>query len=297
MNNDFQSWLKVHLERIEKALQQQLPSASELPHRLHEAMLYAVQAGGKRIRPLLIYAAAEVGQAHQQNLSSIDASCAAIEFLHTYSLVHDDLPCMDNDDLRRGKPTTHKAFDEATAMLVGDALQTQAFLVLSQLSLEPQLRVELIQELAAASGSLGMAGGQAIDLQSVGQILHQADLERMHQMKTGALLRAAVRMGAILGGVDSEHRQALDVYAQALGLCFQVIDDVLDATGDSSTLGKTAGKDAQADKPTFVSLMGLANAKKFADDLSAQALGAVSPLGPRAQALIDIAQWVTARQH
>lgn len=303
MSPDFQAWLATHLQRVEDALSDGLPRSGTIPLRLHEAMAYAVQAGGKRIRPLLIYAAAEsVGKKEQSSnietpLSAIDSAAAAIEFLHTYSLVHDDLPCMDNDDLRRGKPTTHKAFDEATAMLVGDALQTQAFLLLSRLQVSAQMRVELIEELANASGSVGMAGGQAIDLQSVGLVLAQSNLEIMHRMKTGALLRAAVRMGGILGNATLAEKKALDQYADCLGLCFQVVDDILDTTSDSQTLGKTAGKDAQDDKPTFVSLMGLEVAKKYAEDLSSQAFAAIEPFGNKSQALLWIAQWVTARQH
>lgn len=301
MNPDFQQWLAKHLQRIEVALGDGLPKAGVIPLRLHEAMAYAVNAGGKRIRPLLIYAAAELMTKEGQDESSIqlakDGAGAAIEFLHTYSLVHDDLPCMDNDDLRRGKPTTHKAFDEATAMLVGDALQTQAFLVLSRLPVSAQARVELIEELANASGSIGMAGGQAIDLQSVGQVLAQSDLEMMHRMKTGTLLKSAVRMGGILANASTAEKKALDQYADALGLCFQVVDDVLDATSDSQTLGKTAGKDAQDDKPTFVSMMGLDAAKKYADDLSRQAFVAIEPFGSKSHALLGIAQWVTARQN
>lgn len=301
MNPDFQQWLSKHLQRVEAALNDGLPKPDVIPLRLHEAMAYAVNAGGKRIRPLLIYAAAQLGTLKDQGdtvpLALMDGAAAAIEFLHTYSLVHDDLPCMDNDDLRRGKPTTHKAFDEATAMLVGDALQTQAFLLLSRLDAPAQARVELIEELANASGSLGMAGGQAIDLQSVGQVLAQSDLEMMHRMKTGALLRSAVRMGGILANASTTEKKALDQYADALGLCFQVVDDILDATSDSQTLGKTAGKDAQDDKPTFVSLMGLDAAKKYADDLSRQAYAAIEPFGKRSQALLGIAQWVTTRQN
>jgi farnesyl diphosphate synthase len=297
MGDRFQKWLEVHLHRVEAALNHELPDSRTWPRRLHDAMAYAVNAGGKRIRPLLIYAAAELGVDRVENLNAIDTAAAAIEFMHTYSLVHDDLPSMDNDDLRRGKPTTHKAFDEATAMLVGDALQTQAFLALSRMDVSASMRIELVKELASASGSEGMAGGQAIDLQSVGQTLSQSDLEMMHRMKTGALLRASVRMGGILGNVSDHEKTALDQYAQSLGLCFQVIDDILDATSDSQTLGKTAGKDAQNDKPTFVSLMGLDTAKKYANELNQQAFFAIEPFGPRAHALMDIAQWVTARQN
>ena len=253
--------------------------------------------GGKRIRPLLLIATSELGQESDSGLQvAVDQACAAIEMIHTYSLVHDDLPCMDDDDLRRGKPTTHKAFDEATAMLVGDALQTRAFELLTQLPVSSEIRVELVAELAKASGSMGMAGGQAIDLESVGQRLTQTDLERMHRLKTGALLRASVRMGAILAGLKEE-RASLDLFAKSLGLGFQVIDDILDATQDSATLGKTAGKDAKDDKPTFVSLLGLEGAKRFASQLEAEAMSALVVFGSRADPLINIAQWVNSRNH
>lgn len=297
MTEQWSDWLDVRQQRIANALNAALPATEENPKRLHEAMAYAIQAGGKRIRPLLLIATTELAEERSPEVQgAIDRACAAIEMIHTYSLVHDDLPCMDDDDLRRGKPTTHKAFDEATAMLVGDALQTKAFELLAELPVGAEMRVELIAELAKASGSMGMAGGQAIDLESVGQRLTQSDLERMHRLKTGALLRASVRMGAILAGLKDE-RQALDLFAKSLGLGFQVIDDILDATQDSVTLGKTAGKDAKDDKPTFVSLMGLEGAKRFATQLEAETMSALAILGPKADPLVNIAHWVNARNH
>lgn len=297
MIEQWSDWLESRQQRIAVALDQALPPLHENPKRLHEAMAYAIQAGGKRIRPLLLIATSELVQESDPALQvAVDQACAAIEMIHTYSLVHDDLPCMDDDDLRRGKPTTHKAFDEATAMLVGDALQTRAFELLTQLPVSSEIRVELVAELAKASGSMGMAGGQAIDLESVGHRLTQTDLERMHRLKTGALLRASVRMGAILAGLKEE-RASLDLFAKSLGLGFQVIDDILDATQDSATLGKTAGKDAKDDKPTFVSLLGLEGAKRFASQLEAEAMSALVVFGSRADPLINIAQWVNSRNH
>jgi farnesyl diphosphate synthase len=293
------SWVATHLKRVERALNQALPRSTVNPERLHSAMAYAVNAGGKRIRPLLVYAAYELKDpvTHAVSTIDVDQTAAALEMLHTYSLVHDDLPAMDNDDLRRGKPTTHKAYDEATALLVGDALQTQAFAVLAHLEAPAQMRIDLVRELASASGSMGMAGGQAIDLQSVGKALDRAALEQMHRMKTGALLAASVRMGAILAGLNAQQLSSLDQYAKALGLGFQVVDDILDVTQDSQVLGKTAGKDAQADKPTFVSLMGLENAQRFANELNDQALRALEGWGDQANSLRQIAHWVTSRKH
>lgn len=292
------SWLSKNSQRIENILCEVLPSENTLPQRLHQAMAYALYAGGKRIRPLLLLASSELGESIDPKLHpEIERAAAAIEMLHTYSLVHDDLPCMDNDDLRRGKPTTHKAFDEATALLVGDALQTQAFILLADLKIPAQSQVGLIRELATASGSFGMAGGQAIDLQSVGIALDRPALEMMHKMKTGALLKASVRMGAILGSLSNTQKESLDQFADALGLGFQVVDDILDATQDSQTLGKTAGKDAQADKPTFVSLMGLEQAKNLALELQQTALNALSSWGAQADPLRAIALWVVARKY
>ena len=294
MTFDFGVWLQAGSARAEAALDLRLDSAQLLPQRLHEAMRYAAQGGGKRIRPLLVFAAGELGNA---NPKVLDAAAAAIEMIHAYSLVHDDLPCMDDDDLRRGRPTVHKAFDEATALLVGDALQTKAFEVLVDTQGTAEMRLSLIGELSKASGSLGMAGGQAIDLESVGQKIDLTALKQMHAMKTGALLSCAVRMGAIAAELDATALSQLTQYSTALGLAFQVVDDVLDATADSQTLGKTAGKDAADDKPTYVTLMGLEYAQNQAKELQELALDSLAPFGPKADALRALARLVVERTH
>jgi farnesyl diphosphate synthase len=287
-------WLQAGSARAEAALDLRLDSAQLLPQRLHEAMRYAAQGGGKRIRPLLVFAAGELGNSNPEVLN---AAAAAIEMIHAYSLVHDDLPCMDDDDLRRGRPTVHKAFDEATALLVGDALQTKAFEVLVGTQGTAEMRLSLIGELSKASGSVGMAGGQAIDLESVGQKIDLSALKKMHAMKTGALLSCAVRMGAIAAELDAVALAQLTQYSTALGLAFQVVDDVLDATADSQTLGKTAGKDAADDKPTYVTLMGLEYAQKQAKELQAQALDSLTSFGSKADALRALAKLVVERKN
>jgi farnesyl diphosphate synthase len=294
MTFDFGVWLQTGSARAEVALDLRLDSAQLLPQRLHEAMRYAAQGGGKRIRPLLVFAAGELGNA---NPKVLDAAAAAIEMIHAYSLVHDDLPCMDDDDLRRGRPTVHKAFDEATALLVGDALQTKAFEVLVDTQGTAEMRLSLIGELSKASGSLGMAGGQAIDLESVGQKIDLTALKKMHAMKTGALLSCAVRMGAIAAELDPTALAQLTQFSTALGLAFQVVDDVLDATADSQTLGKTAGKDAADDKPTYVTLMGLEYAQNQAKELQTIALDSLAPFGSKADALRALARLVVERTH
>ena len=288
----FQEWLSNHSERAETALDSLLDSAQTTPHRLHEAMRYAAQGGGKRIRPLLVYAAGSLGDAKAQ---ALDAAAVAIECIHAYSLVHDDLPCMDDDDLRRGRPTVHKAFDEATALLVGDALQTRAFEILANAQCEVDVRLLMISSLAAASGSRGMAGGQAIDLESVGKKLDLAGLKQMHAMKTGALLSCAVELGGIAAHLNPTQMAQLQKYSTALGLAFQIVDDVLDATADSQTLGKTAGKDAAANKPTYVTLMGLDYAQKQAKDLQEMAIASLTDFGSKADALKDLALLVVNR--
>ncbi len=283
--------------RIELALDRWLPASTKSPAKLHEAMRYAVLQGGKRVRPLLVYASGHVFQA---NLTVLDAAASALEMIHAYSLVHDDMPAMDNDVLRRGKPTVHVAFGEAQALLVGDALQAQAFDVITQAEIAALLPaaqlLKMVQTLAKASGSLGMCGGQAIDLMAVGaQTMAQSDLENMHSMKTGALLRASVEMGAVSGAASPEQLQCLTGYAAAIGLAFQVIDDVLDVESDTATLGKTAGKDADNNKPTYVSLMGVDAARNYALQLRDEALSALrstpgvetSKLGPL-QGLADL---------
>ena len=275
MTTDFLSWSGTHLAHTEAALERYLPNADSAPIRLHAAMRYAVLGGGKRIRPLLSYAAGEAGQG---DLADVTAAACAIELIHGYSLVHDDMPCMDNDVLRRGKPTCHVEFDEATALLVGDSLQSLAFELLSApiggLAAAQQLR--MIKLLATASGSHGMAGGQAIDLDSVGASLTLPELEFMHIHKTGALIRAAVMLGAYCGNALTEAELSrLDHYAKCVGLAFQVVDDILDASAPTSALGKTAGKDAEHNKPTYVSLMGITDARTFVRSLHEEALAAL----------------------
>ncbi|GAB2882321.1 (2E,6E)-farnesyl diphosphate synthase [Paraburkholderia jirisanensis] len=291
----FEQWMRAVLERVEHALEQYLPPVSTAPARLHEAMRYAVLGGGKRVRPLLCHAAGELTGARAE---AVEAASAALEMVHVYSLVHDDMPCMDDDALRRGKPTVHVQYDEATALLVGDALQSQAFVAITEAAgtLAPLQQASLTRELALAIGSLGMAGGQAIDLASVGQKLTRPQLETMHRMKTGALLRAAVRMGALAGETpDAAALQALDAYAAAVGLAFQVVDDILDVTTDSATLGKTAGKDAKDGKPTYVSIIGLDASRELAAQLRSDAHAALAPFGARAQRLAELADLVVNR--
>lgn len=290
----FEHWMKQVQADMEVALAHTLPDAAKLPQRLHAAMRYATLDGGKRVRPLLVFAAGALFDAPAATLARAGA---AIEMIHAYSLVHDDMPCMDDDALRRGKPTVHVEFDEATALLVGDALQAQAFIVLSGGEASPDTRLSMVSVLAQAAGSLGMCGGQAIDLASVGLQLSIAQLEHMHHLKTGALLRAAVLLGAMAGTtLDDEQTQALHAYAQAIGLAFQVVDDVLDATADSATLGKTAGKDAADNKPTYVSILGLDASRALADQLCRDAHYALLPFGDRAQRLRDIADLIVQRK-
>ncbi len=292
----FQEWIAAHSERTESALDRLLDAAQTTPLRLHEAMRYAAQGGGKRIRPLLVYAAGQLGEASNvAQAESLDAAAVAIECIHAYSLVHDDLPCMDDDDLRRGRPTVHKAFDEATALLVGDALQTRAFEILANARCNADSRLRMISALAAASGSRGMAGGQAIDLESVGKKLDLSGLKQMHAMKTGALLSCAVGLGGIAAQLSPSQMMQLQHYSTALGLAFQIVDDVLDATADSQTLGKTAGKDAAANKPTYVTLMGLDYAQKQAKELQETAIASLDGFGEQAQALKDLALLVVNR--
>ena len=289
----FEDWVRAHGQRTELALDNLLDAANTNPARLHEAMRYAAQGGGKRIRPLLVYAAGALSD--DTNQGALDAAAVAIECIHAYSLVHDDLPCMDDDDLRRGRPTVHKAYDEATALLVGDALQTRAFEVLASAQCDADTRLAMISALASASGSRGMAGGQAIDLDSVGKKLDLAGLKQMHAMKTGALLSCSVQMGGIAAKLNPAQMQHLQDYSEALGLAFQIVDDVLDATADSQTLGKTAGKDAANDKPTYVTLMGLDYAQKAAKDLQETAIASLESFGSKGQALKDLALLVVNR--
>jgi farnesyl diphosphate synthase len=292
----FDQWMHASLDRVETALDAYLPQTSVTSAKLHEAMRYAVLGGGKRVRPLLCHAAGELTGASAQ---AVEAASAALEMIHVYSLVHDDMPAMDDDALRRGKPTVHVKYDEATALLVGDALQSQAFIVLTSTdALSAGQQAALTRELAVASGSVGMAGGQAIDLESVGRKLSRPELETMHRKKTGALLRASVRMGALCGvAPDASAMNALDAYAAAVGLAFQVVDDILDVTADSATLGKTAGKDAKDDKPTYVSIIGLDASRELAAQLGRDAHAALESFGPRAQRLAELADLVVNRVH
>ncbi|MEO6270078.1 MAG: farnesyl diphosphate synthase [Lautropia sp.] len=290
-------------ERVERALDRVLPPAvpgGSGADGLHEAMRYAVLGGGKRVRPLLVYAAGDVSGARQEVL---DGSACAVELIHAYSLVHDDLPCMDNDDLRRGKPTVHKRYGEAQAMLVGDALQALAFEALVAPlqavggSAADSLPVAaMVSTLAVAAGSRGMAGGQALDLAAVGTRLGRDQLEAMHQKKTGALLAAAVRLGMLCGGpLAAPAAEAVAAYSASVGLAFQVVDDILDVTADSKTLGKTAGKDQAQDKPTYVSILGLAQSQQLARQLGQRAAQAAQSLGARGARLGALAEFVVHR--
>jgi farnesyl diphosphate synthase len=292
---DFDGWMKTVQLHVEDALGEFLPRAGAEPARLHEAMRYTVLGGGKRVRPLLVFAA---GGLFGAELDVLARAAAAVEMIHAYSLVHDDMPCMDDDALRRGKPTVHVAYDEATALLVGDALQAQAFTLLAEgAGVPPARQVAMLRVLGRAAGSAGMCGGQAIDLASVGISLTLEQLERMHQLKTGALLRASVLLGALAGAdVTQAERAALDTYSNAIGLAFQVVDDVLDATADSATLGKTAGKDAAVNKPTYVSILGLEESKLLAEKLRREAHEALAPFGEKALRLRELADLIVQRK-
>ena len=287
----FAVWCGERQRRIEDVLDRSLPAEDDGPAPLAAAMRYAVLGGGKRIRPLLAYAA---GEAVEAEPAIVDAAAAAVELVHAYSLVHDDLPSMDDDTLRRGKPTCHVAFGEATALLAGDALQALAFAVLAHGRL-PDGCVACAM-LADAAGWRGMAGGQAIDLAAVGASLPMPELETMHRLKTGALIRAAARLGAACGrALSAAEARAIDAYASAAGLAFQVVDDVLDVEGSAASLGKTAGKDAAQGKPTFVALLGVAGARERAEALRVEAHAALAPLGPTGRRLSELADWIVLR--
>ena len=302
---DLNAWTTRQLARVEQALSGWVAVSNDAPaadgvRALETAMRYAVLDGGKRLRPLLVLATCEAVNGNEQ--AALRAACA-VELIHAYSLVHDDMPCMDNDVLRRGKPTVHVQFGQAQALLAGDALQALAFEMLTPEGDEmpPAIQARLCRLLAQAAGYQGMAGGQAIDLASVGLPLTSPELHEMHRLKTGALLQASVMMGATCGAVLPEVEDALKHYGAAVGLAFQVVDDVLDVTADSATLGKTAGKDAAQDKPTFVSLLGLQAAQDYADQLLAQALNSVASLEtqglPRTEALQALARLLVQRTH
>ena len=300
---DMTGWTQTHLARVEQALSQWVGHGA--PAGLGDAMRYAVLDGGKRLRPLLVLAAYEAVCSGPSVVSpalddaALRAACA-VELIHAYSLVHDDMPCMDNDVLRRGKPTVHVQFGEAQALLAGDALQAVAFELLTPdgSAIPADTQATLCRLLARAAGSAGMAGGQAIDLASVGRALTESQLREMHRLKTGALLQGSVLMGAVCGHAEGAAYQALSDYGAAMGLAFQVVDDILDVVADSATLGKTAGKDAAADKPTYVSLLGLDRAQAHAQELLAQAHAALARSGlPDTRALTALADMVVRRSH
>lgn len=287
------SALKHGAMRIEQVLDRLLPATNTQPARLHQAMRYATLGAGKRVRPFLVYSTGTMLGADE---TLLDAPAAAVELIHAYSLVHDDLPAMDDDDLRRGRPTCHRAFDEATAILVGDALQTLAFATLATApGLDNETRLAMLSTLAQASGSQGMAGGQALDLAAVGQTIDLAALEQMHRLKTGALMSASVQLGALAAHADASTQAQLARYARAIGLAFQVRDDILDVTTDSQTLGKTQGKDASNDKPTYVSLLGLDAAQELAMELRDAAIAALDGL-PKPELLQQLAHYIVARE-
>jgi farnesyl diphosphate synthase len=289
--------MRAYQARIEAVLDGILPGSAASPERLHAAQRYAVLGGGKRLRPLLVYF---TGEALGLDANLMDTPAAAVELIHSYSLVHDDLPAMDDDDLRRGRPTTHRAFDEATAILAGDALQVLAFAILAQShgdGAAPGARLEMIKILAAASGTSGMAGGQALDLDAVGRQLTLDDLETMHRLKTGALIRASVLMAAACAPeLPADARAALDGYAQDIGLAFQIQDDILDVEGTTQVLGKRTGADAARDKPTYPSLLGIDAAKQRARALQVRACARLRTLGPRGAILAALADYVVDRR-
>jgi len=284
--------------RTEQALELRLPAKTRAPQRLHAAMRHATLGGGKRLRAALVFATGEAFGASQEVL---DVPACALELMHAYSLVHDDLPAMDNDDLRRGQPTVHRAFDEATAILAGDALQALAFELLASdtaLNVSPTRRLSMIARLGAAAGSAGMAGGQAIDLDAVGKTLTLAELENMHHAKTGALIGAAVALGALSAeNAEAAQLAPLDAYARAIGLAFQIADDILDVEGETAILGKPRGSDQKLAKPTYPALLGLDRARMLAREQHAIALESLRPLGDNARLLSDIADYILDRTH
>ncbi len=286
--------------RTEKCLDHWLPNAQIAPQRLHEAMRYSALDGGKRVRPFLVYA---TGRALGATLEQLDGPASAVELIHVYSLIHDDLPAMDNDDLRRGKPTNHKAFGEAMAILAGDAIQSLAFHILAHdgaIDISAERRLKMVNTLAHASGSRGMCGGQAIDLEAVGQQLDLPALENMHIHKTGALIRASVTLGALCydsghaGSSEAQYKQ-LDHYAKCIGLAFQIQDDILDIEGDTTTLGKPQGSDIARDKPTYPALLGLDGAKQRAQELYDEALNSLADFDHHADPLRWMAEYIVSR--
>jgi len=318
MDYSFDDYLRLNKLRVNSTLEQNIGSfespysngdSSAYLGKLRQAIEYSLLNGGKRIRPVLVYAAAEAidpklryrtsGTADEHTVAeteNLDAIATAVEMLHTYSLIHDDLPAMDDDDLRRGQATCHKAFDEATAILAGDALHSRAFEILTELRHCPsKTQLKLLSTLAKAAGPRGMVGGQAIDLAAVNKGIDIQQLETLHQLKTGALIRAAVAMGAIYAQANPEQLQSLDSYAQAIGLAFQVQDDILDIEGDTDTLGKTQGADIALNKPTYPSLLGLENARAKAQELHTQAIVSLAGLGESARPLRDLSAYIISR--
>ena len=293
-----QAFLAACRTRVEQAMDRWLPRPTTAPTTLHEAMRYASLTGGKRVRPSLVYA---TGRAIGMDPARLDGPACAVEFIHAYSLVHDDLPAMDDDDLRRGQPTCHKAFDEATAILAGDALQTLAFQVLATddgMQAEAGTRVEMLETLARATGSRGMAGGQALDLTCAGVDLDLAQLENIHIHKTGALIRASVRLATLSAqALEPEAANRLDRYAKCLGLAFQIRDDILDVEGNTAVLGKTPGKDVVQNKATYPALLGLSEAQEKADSLIQEALDSLAELDERADPLRWIAHYTAGRPY
>jgi geranylgeranyl diphosphate synthase, type II len=290
--------LHGYQSRVQAVLDAALPATDLVPQRLHAAQRYAVLGGGKRLRPILVYC---TGEALGVQAAALDAPAAAVELIHSYSLVHDDLPSMDDDDLRRGRPSTHRAFDEATAILAGDSLQVLAFSLLARddraSGVSPDARLKMIRILAEASGTAGMAGGQALDLSAVGRDLDLQDLEAMHRLKTGALIRASVLLAAACApGLTCAELDALDAYSQDIGLAFQIQDDILDVEGNVEDLGKATGADAARDKPTYTSVLGLETAKSRARELQHRACMRLAPFGGRAAILTWLASYVVARR-
>ncbi len=290
--------MKEYRERVDNALDYWLPTKKITPDTLHKAMRYSVFNGGKRVRPILVYLA---GNALESNQNNLDAAASAVECIHAYSLVHDDLPAMDDDDLRRGKPTCHKAYDEATAILAGDALQALAFQILASdqaMDVAADVKLEMIELLASASGSRGMVGGQAIDLESVGKKIEIAELENMHIHKTGALIRCSVLLGALCAeSISAEQRMALDHYSKCIGLAFQIQDDILDVESTEEELGKPIGSDLEADKPTYPSLLGMDESKQLAEELVQDSIDSLCGFDEKADPLRWLAEYIITRKN
>lgn len=305
MNTSLQSFMQAALTRCESSLPAlatlERDKSGGLPATLEQfqpAIHHALQAGGKRVRPLLVYAAGHAVKNASQLALTLDNAACAIELIHTYSLIHDDLPAMDDDDLRRGKPSLHKAYDEATAILVGDGLQARAFELLADApGLSAEQRIAMVKVLARAAGPAGMVGGQFIDIQATDSDMTLDDLKTMHSLKTGALIRAALALGGIAAGASAQQLSALDEHGAHIGLAFQVVDDILDVEGDTAILGKTQGKDSEANKPTYVKLLGLAGAKAEAGRLLQSALDALAGFGDSADHLRDLARYIVDRDH